>query len=424
MRAIFISWFLVCSLIASAQASEVVVAETRQGWTLKVDGEPFYIQGAGCGLRRGSRGEDYLGMAKALGANCVRTWGTDQGDAAYLDAAWKYGLRVDAGIWIDSADPAYGVSYLEKNEHIEKRRNEALAYVKRFKDHPAILLWNVGNEAFFFTKSEEERIALGRFLENLIQQIHLLDPHHPVVYSSSDSLELPYLKKYVPSLDIVGANVYGSVRSLHSHWEALGFDKPYLITEFGPPLPSYSAKDANGRPAELEDYQKAIVYKSLWEQIVEHKDDNLGGFVFHLGETTQETMTWWNINEKTGPRQSFWAIYRAYTGKTPPSSAPKMRKLSLSQVTHLKPGQTIRVQVFLKEAAPNDYIYEYRVSTAKEGILKYYVNETLDTQIIGSGPEVQLRVPDKEGMYRVYCFVKDKAGNVSSLNRTIQVRSN
>jgi hypothetical protein len=301
------SILILLPFICSAQISEVRVKGEKGSWYLEVNGKPFYIKGAGCGLAKGKRGEDYLKLAKELGANAVRTWGIDQGTKEYLDNAHRYGLMVCVGIWLDWVNEEGGYpSYVYDDEYKKQKRKEVLDYVNEFKNHPAILFWGVGNEAIYWTKDSKEKIAIAQFLESLIQEIHKVDPLHPVIYASAlDYEELKIIKEYVPSLDIVGINSYGSIRFCHGKWDYLGFNIPYVITEFGPYGPWDRPKDINGISIEQSDSQKARLYKEYIGQIFEFKGYNLGAFAFHLGETTQESMTWWNVNEGNLKRESF-----------------------------------------------------------------------------------------------------------------------
>lgn len=409
--------------VAASQAAEVSVKGERGRWYLDVGGHPFYIKGAGCGYAFGKNGEDYLRLAKELGANAVRTWGTDQGDRAYLDLAQKYGLKVAAGLWLNWPDKAGRFSYLNDEAYKKSKRKEVLNYINACKKHPAILMWVVGNETIFFTKDERERIAFCDFLECLVRDIHKIDPSHPVAYASAGTADLPYLRKYVPSLDIVGMNVYGSIRSVQDMWDFLKFDKPYVLTEFGSYLSLDRPKDENGGPIELFDQDKAKRYKELAGQLFSFKGDNLGGFVFHLGETTQESMTWWNINEGMDKRPSFWAIYEFFTGKRPLCREPaRVKKLLLSKTKDVSPGETIEARVETFNENVDGLRFEFRLSTSKENILEYYVNAYLPVVISGAGPKVLIEAPARKGIYRVYCFIRDARGNVVSCNRTISVK--
>ncbi len=404
------------------KGSIVEISGAQDDWTLIVNGNPFYIKGVGCGLAIGKKNENYLKLAKELGANSLRTWGTDQGTKEYLDKALEYGLMVDAGIWLNWASPIEGFSYIGDTEYKRLKWKEVIDYVKEYKGHPAILMWNVGNEALLFTKSEEEKIALCQFLEKLIQEIHKIDPNHPVIYTATSFMSFKYIKEHVPTLDIIGANCYGSIRSIHATWQHLKFDIPYVITEFGPFLPLDRPKDVNGKSIELDDYKKSSIYRNLLHQMKSLRKSNLGGFVFHLGETTQESMTWWNINQGEFKRQPYWEIFKEYNGIPAPYSAPKLKNIILNKVNNIESGETITVKLILdRDINRNDYTYEYLLSTSVENELKYYVNEYVDIKVIGNGPQVQVKLPQKKGIYRLYCFVKDKKGNLSSINKSLKI---
>ena len=404
------------------KGSIVNIVGEQDNWTLIVNGTPFYIKGVGCGLVKGKQNEDFLKLAKELGANSLRTWGTDQGTKEYIDKAAEYGLMVNAGIWLNWASAEEGFSYIGDNEYKRSKWKEAIDYVKKYNDHPAILMWNVGNEALLFTKSEEEKIALCQFLEKLIQEIHKIDPNHPVIYAATSYMSFKYIRDYVPSLDIIGSNCYGSIRSIHAAWKHLKFDKPYVITEFGPFLPMDRPKDVNGKSIELDDYKKASIYRHLLLQLKSLRKSNIGGFAFHLGDTTQESMTWWNINQGEFKKQSYWEIFKEYNGILAPYSAPKLKSIDLSKVDNIERGETITVEVILDTALNgNNYNYQYLLSTSVENELKYYVNEYVEIEVIGHGPKVQVKLPQEKGIYRLYCFVKDDKNNLSSINKSLKI---
>lgn len=417
---LFGCFFFFSFCVFAYQGSKVEIVGQKPNWRLLVNGKDFYIKGAGCGKAWGWEDEDYLKLAKDLGANCLRTWGTDQGTKYYLDKAQEYGLMVDAGIWLNHTNRSK-ISYIGDSQYKKKIRKQTLSYVRKFKTHPAVLMWNVGNEVMIFSSTEEEKIAFCRFLENLVQDIKKIDPNHPVVYAAASYANIKYLKKYVPSLDIVGMNSYGSIRPVQGNWDFLDFNKPYVITEYGPSLPQDRPKDENDRSIELTDWQKASMYKVRTGQIWDFKGCNLGGFVFHLGETTQESMTWWNINAGNNKRLSYWKIYELYTGKPAPPFIPQIKQMELSKIKNISPGEIINVKVKLRGEVPGELNYKYRFSTSIEGVLQYYVNEYINVEVTGRGNEVEIKAPSEKGIYRVYCFVTDRRGNVSSISRTISV---
>ncbi|MFH1776143.1 MAG: glycoside hydrolase family 2 TIM barrel-domain containing protein [Candidatus Omnitrophota bacterium] len=418
---ISLSFVVLLSMVNSANATSVKIVTGERGYYLLLDGAPFYIKGLGCGEDVGVLGNDYLKMAKEAGANAVRTWGTNQGDKNYLDAAAKYGLKVAAGIWLNYVDDDGAYSYLSDEKYLANKKKEIIEYVKTFKDHPAILMWNVGNEAIVFTKNEKEKIALCRFLNEICATIHDLDPDHPIIYAGAGTTHFKYLKKYVPNIDIIGVNCYCSVRFIQVDWENLNWHKPYVLTELGARLPQDTGKDKNRLPRELSDQAKAIFYREHIDQMFDFQGSNLGGFVFHLGETTQESMTWWNVNEYSDKRLAYWIIHRAYTKEPIKNYPPEIKSFVLSEYRHVRPGQVINAEVLTEDTEQEALYYRYAISTAIGGVLKYYVNNYLGTVVYGAGPCVKIKSPAEKGNYRVYVFVYDQSGNVTSMNHSITI---
>jgi hypothetical protein len=399
----------------------VKVFPAPAGYELRLNGEPYYIKGVGVGEAFGKKGENYLALAKELGANTVRTWGTDQGTKKYLDEAHRQGLLVDAGIWIDYVDAKKTVSYLNGREYMDKKEKEALDYVRRFKRHPAVLAWNVGNECIFFTKDPAEREALCKFLENLIQKVKKEDPDHPVIYASVNSLDLPYIKKYVPSVDIIGMNIYGSVIGSQSGWQGHDFGKPYVVTEFGPLGPWDLPKDKYGKMLELDDYSKAGQYKNHWSLIKERKGKNIGGFVFHLGETTQESLTQWNLNDHLYMKEAFVVMQKHYGATDGSDHAPRITAFAGLPTEKIAPGSAFDVELVASDPEGAPLSYEFQASTSTQDVLQYYVNVQVPLEVRGTGPKATLVAPSQPGLYRVYGFARDKTGHSASLSRTVLV---
>jgi len=412
----------VCFAEEAVNAGSVVKITGQKGsWTLEVNGKPFYIKGVGLGEMTGKGGEDYLKMAQELGANAVRTWGTDQGTQEYFDTALKYGLMVDAGIWLSWTKQDEKTTYIGDSEYKQKTRQEISDYVNKFKNHPALLMWNIGNEAFFFSRDEEERAALANFLEEMIQMVHKLDPNHPVIYTSADATALPYIQKYVPSLDIFGMNIYGSIRMSHTKWEKSGLNIPYCVTEYGPHGPWDVKKDSNGASEEEPDQGKAANYRNMTKEIMGFKGYNIGGFAFHLGETTQESLTWWNINHKLLKKASFWELYKIYTGSKPSNLPPRITTLKLSKTKNILPGETVEITAEASDNDSNPLDYSFVVSTAEEGVLQYYVNQEVPVKVENSGTKFMMTAPCDKGLYRLYLFINDGYGNVAAANRSFKV---
>ena len=411
-----------CSSSSSVSkiGNTVQVLKQGQDFQLYVNGEPFYIKGVGVGEAFGKKGENYLKMAKEMGANAVRTWGTEQGTQKYLDEAARQGLLVDAGIWLNPVGDDGRFSYIHDSQYLVAKEKETLDYVQRFKGHPAVLMWNIGNEAISFTKNEEERVALSRFLALLIDKVKAIDPNHPVIYASANTVALPYLKQNVTNLDAVGMNVYGSVISAEARWTALAFEIPYLITEFGPQGPWDQPKDVHGKVAEPLDQAKASQYRNHWKLITERRGKNIGGFAFHLGETSQESLTYWNLNDHLYKKESFLVMQKFYGAGNLANHAPYVDSFE-GVPKEISAGGSFGVEVKAHDVEGDALSYFYTASSSTEGVLGYYVNTEVPLRVEGEGAKATVSAPKEKGLYRVYAFVRDDQGNSSAASRILEV---
>ena len=136
LRVVFVN-LLIClfSSLLHSQGSVVKVYEkSPENWVLKVDGNPFYIKGAG--------GETELNILLEAGGNTIRTWGTENAQAV-LDNAHKLGIKVMLGLWVQHERHGFDYNNVTKvNAQLERFRSE----VRKYKDHPALLIWCIGNE--------------------------------------------------------------------------------------------------------------------------------------------------------------------------------------------------------------------------------------------------------------------------------------
>ncbi|MDB2657605.1 hypothetical protein N9Y60_06045, partial [Crocinitomicaceae bacterium] len=119
---------------SQTQTRTVTIEEVGSQWQLRVDGEPFYIKGAG--------GEKHLDVLLEAGGNTIRTWGTDNAQEV-LDLAEEKGLMVMMGLWVQHE--RHGFDYNNEarvKSQLENFRKE----IRKYKGHPALLMWGIGNE--------------------------------------------------------------------------------------------------------------------------------------------------------------------------------------------------------------------------------------------------------------------------------------
>ena len=163
---------LLLPMIVSAEAIPVELRHSAQGWELLRGGEPYFIRGAG--------GDGSLAQLAAAGANSVRTWGADDIEAL-LDEAHEHGLSVTVGIWL--GHERHGFDYDDESQ-VREQFERARQIVLRYKDHPAVLLWGIGNEVEGFEDGDNP--AIWSAVNAVATMVKELDPAHPTMAVTAD----------------------------------------------------------------------------------------------------------------------------------------------------------------------------------------------------------------------------------------------
>ena len=198
-----------------------------QGWQLLRGGEPYFIRGAG--------GDGSLEQLAAAGANSVRTWGADD-IGARLDAAHALGLSVTVGIWL--GHERHGFDYGDETQ-VREQLERARQTVLRYKDHPAVLLWGIGNEMEGFGAGDNP--AIWTAVNDIAAMVKKLDPRHPTMTVTAElgGGRIDGVQKLCPAIDIHGINSYGGALS----WPSVT----------GPAArPSPTCSPSSGRPGSWE----------------------------------------------------------------------------------------------------------------------------------------------------------------------------
>ncbi|MDX2021372.1 MAG: glycoside hydrolase family 2 TIM barrel-domain containing protein [Deltaproteobacteria bacterium] len=116
------------------------------------------------------------------------------------------------------------------------------AAVNAIKDHPAVLMWLVGNE-WNYNNLYGSCNGDGCYdvINNAAKEIKRLDPNHPVATSFAPRGEIPTADdlKRLNAIDVWGLNIYSQPGFFgrFSAWKALGEEtgikKPFFMSEYG-----------------------------------------------------------------------------------------------------------------------------------------------------------------------------------------------
>ena len=126
-----------------------------------VNGNPFFIRGAGGGGPKS--------LLAQCGGNSFRTWGIGPGTQKELDEAQRLGLKVTLGVWPGHKEQ--GFRY-DDPASVEKQREDVRRAVLRYRKHPALLMWGLGNE---MENNDNSTPELWKSIEDLAKMVHEID---------------------------------------------------------------------------------------------------------------------------------------------------------------------------------------------------------------------------------------------------------
>ena len=299
---------------------EVKVVQTDSGWMLYRDDEPYYIYGVGGGFVTTSTNDNVpyqLERLVAIGGNSIRTWGAVNLDTL-LDAAWACDVSVVIGIWLGHV--SHGFDWHDPTQ-IEEQRQRVENAVLAYKDHPAVLMWGLGNEM----EMNNDDTVMWEELQYLAARVHELDEKHPTLTVTSElgTAHEKRLTELCPDIDIWGINTYEGGPSIDERLTQRGYIGPYILTEYGPagpwaaPLTSWNAvfeHDAN---------QKAVGYAATYTQTIATDPRALGSHAFIWMPGENATDTWYSLFRHSGkPLPAVDALHEAWLGQPPTNLAP------------------------------------------------------------------------------------------------------
>jgi len=327
--------------VCQAPAPGPIKVEIRQEngkWQLYRGGKPYYIKGVG--------GQAEMDRAIAYGANSVRTWGAAEA-IAILDDAHAKGLSVSFGLWVGCE--RQGFDYNDSRA-VQAQLERFTEIVETYKDHPAILVWGIGNEMDLFYSD----FKVWNAIEDIAKMIKRVDPNHPTmtVTAGLDVAEVQLIMERAPSVDLYGINTYGGLIGIDKLIRAYGWEKPYIITEWGPNGHWEVAKTKWGAPIEQTSSQKAESYAKRYEfGIAEDKEKCIGSYVFLWGQKQETTPTWYGLFLEDGSETEVMDVLeKSWSGNYPSNRSPSIANMRMNgketyASVYVKPGSKVEFNI-------------------------------------------------------------------------------
>jgi hypothetical protein len=301
-----------------AQPAKVMVVKQGDHWRLMKNGVPYYIKGAG--------GTVHLDLLVECGGNTIRTWGVDDAQKI-LDEAHSKGLMVMLGMWVQHE--RHGFDY-DNNLAVQKQIRHFKSIVDQFKNHPALLMWGIGNEVDLFYQNTK----VWHSIQAIAKYIHETDPNHPTctVTAGLDSLEVQHIKEKAPDIDIYGVNTYGDIGAVPANIKKFGWTGPYMITEWGPNGHWESPVTPWNAAIEQSSSEKAMVYGERYQKYIQSDSQQcIGSYVFLWGQKQEYTLTWYGLFTKDNmATEAVDRLYQVWTGKPPKTPTPTIYRMLIN----------------------------------------------------------------------------------------------
>ncbi len=395
------------------------ILETNGAYRLYVNHKPFYIKGAG--LESGSQEK-----LVEHGGNSFRTWRTDGGKASgaeILDRAQKNGLYVTLGL--DLGHERLGFDYSDKVA--VARQFEAIrSQVLKYKDHPALIIWAIGNELNLNAKDPRVWDAVN----DISRMIHQLDPNHltttPLAGFKGSLVQ--EVKTRAADLDFLSFQMYGDITNLPRYLRESGWTGPYLITEWGATGHWEVAKTDWGAPIENDSTTKARLYRMRFEKAIEADSNHcIGSYVFLWGHKQERTPTWYGLFLGSGEETpAVDTMQFLWTGVWPAVRSPEIAGAWLNgktayQNVHCKPGESCDAKVQASDHDQNALAYTWEVMEESADLKTGGDPESRPKSLPGliqntHTSEIRFTAPSRPGAYRLFAYVFDGKGHVAHAN--------
>jgi hypothetical protein len=377
---------------------------------------------------RGASGYTHLGKLREAGGNTIRTWDTVN-LGAILDEAQRNHLAVIAGLSMPVS--AY-LDYFYKDTAKVAAQYRAFSHtVQRYKDHPALLMWCLGNELNFTYKPGYG--AFYKTFNRLLNMIHTADPNHPVTSTmpNFNIVQTMMLRWKAPQLDLISFNTFGKLKHLNGQLNryAWCWNGPFLITEWGAYGPWESNLTSWDAPIENTSTKKAEHYQQLYRQLPLNNPRCLGALVFYWGQKQETTPTWFSMfDEQDAATEAVSAMQYLWTGKTSLRKAPQIKYMLLDKKgaqenIFLPPGTLRTAELLLANSSTDTLAIHWEIQQEHWfSELQQAPLTVLDTLLPAvSKGQLIFKAPLKEGPYRIYAKVLDGHGNFATANTPFYV---
>ncbi|UCF64600.1 MAG: DUF4434 domain-containing protein [bacterium] len=400
---------------AERKPIKVEVRNVAGAYQLFRNGESYYIKGAGGGLTK-------LSTLAEHGGNSLRTWSSRNAEAT-LDSAYTLGITVLLGL--DVKRERHGFDYNDLDA-VQKQLDKLKIEVQKYKDHPALLGWGIGNELNLHYSNKK----VWNAVDDIAKMIHEIDGNHPAttMLAGIHKEEVDYIRENCQNLDFLSVQMYADIINVRQRIAEAGWTGPYAVTEWGATGHWEVPKTDWGAAIEHTSTERAALVRERFEKsIMQDTLQCLGSFIFLWGRKQERTPTWYGLFLEDGEEmESIDVMHYLWTGDWPQNRSPQIYDVVLEGKTRydnirLRPAEEVelrfRTQDFDRDSL--QVIAELLRESTDLGEGGDYESrpETITGLIMSQHrDQVVFRTPTGSGAYRIFVYIKDGQNHAATAN--------
>lgn len=398
---------------------KVELIKKNNKFFLQRNNEPYFITGAGTEFNK-------IPILAANGANSCRSWSTvtDEYTAdEFLDLAHKHRLTVTLGL--DVKKERNGFDYNDP-EAVQKQLEYLKQEVIKYKDHPALLVWGIGNEL----NLQYENPKVWDAVNDIAKMIHEIDPNHPTTTMLAGIIkrDVDFIKERCPDLDFLSVQMYGDLPNLQLRIKESGYEGAYIVSEWGATGHWEVARTSWDVAIEQTSKEKAESYAHRYKVAIEADSMRcLGSYVFFWGQKQERTPTWYGLfTEDDKPTETIDVMHYIWKNQWPENRAPQLDSVKLNGLTaydniKLKKSNNYQAQVFIHSFENDSITYKWEImpESTDLGIGGDYESRpvSIDGLIAnGNSNTIEMKAPGEYGAYRLFVYAIDEMDKVATAN--------
>jgi len=404
---------------------KVFIEEKEGKFTLMRNGKPYSIKGAA--------GHTYLKKLNQVGGNTIRIYDTTN-IGSVLDEAEANRIAVVVGIPLVSNKKVTG--FYNDTAKVGAQFRAFKKIVEKYKDHPAVLMWCMGNELDF--KFKLKYWNFYKEYNKLVDMVHNIDPNHPVTTTIMNVRRQNICNiELFTKTDIISFNSFGGTRNLRKDLKAFSWfwKGAYLILEWGIEGPWRPNENKTIWEAFIESTssKKVEQYLQTYKQDLPVEDTRfLGAFIFYWGQKQEYTPTWFSTFYEDGSMSEVVGLMKyLWTGKWPEHPAPQINYMLVDKKGALdnliyKAGRIANAELFMAKSDSSISNIKWELYHEdwyqKDNVKNQKKLVPIDSLFVNCNAfKATFKTPLEEGPYRLYATVFDRFGYFATCNTPFYV---